>query len=460
MGGKQFVWQDRFNIGVDVIDREHRKLFTIMNKLLSYDENDEKSRWAYQEGIKFFKGHTMKHFAEEELYMASIGYEGYDVHRHIHDNFRKKTLPEIEKELAESYYSPEAVNHFLGVCAGWLIGHTLTEDRAIVGGATSKWSDLLPAEEQVALRDMILRMLSEMFQLDARVISESYGGEKFGKGIYYRLLYGTEKGDRWEFFLVFEEKLLVNTVGKIIGSESDGVNVMLLNATRYTAKQFVERIKEQFPLAEQYEIMEENLLTFEQFESAFGKRNLQSSLLFNTGEGYFAFCVAAPHLLKESLVSAAASASDTAPAIKAENAMAEVEKYLENNVEEEKKKILVVDDSSVILQAMKELLYKDYAVSTAKSGLAAIRSMTLDKPDLVLLDYEMPVCDGKQILEMIRAEEELAGIPVIFLTGRGDKESVKNVIALRPAGYLVKSMKPEEIKGNIDMFFEKMEKIG
>ena len=44
MGGKQFVWQDRFNIGVDVIDREHRKLFTIMNKLLSYDENDEKSR--------------------------------------------------------------------------------------------------------------------------------------------------------------------------------------------------------------------------------------------------------------------------------------------------------------------------------------------------------------------------------------------------------------------------------
>lgn len=125
-----------------------------------------------------------------------------------------------------------------------------------------------------------------------------------------------------------------------------------------------------------------------------------------------------------------------------------------------KKKILVVDDSSVILQAMKELLYKDYAVSTAKSGLAAIRSMTLDKPDLVLLDYEMPVCDGKQILEMIRAEEELAGIPVIFLTGRGDKESVKNVIALRPAGYLVKSMKPEEIKGNIDMFFEKMEKIG
>ena len=83
-----------------------------MNKLSAYDDNDEKSRWAYQEGIKYFKEHAMKHFAEEELYMASIGYEGYDVHRRIHDTFRKKTLPEIEKELAESYYSMESVKHF------------------------------------------------------------------------------------------------------------------------------------------------------------------------------------------------------------------------------------------------------------------------------------------------------------------------------------------------------------
>ena len=75
MGKNQFVWQERFNIGVESIDREHRKLFTIMNKLSAYDDNDEKSRWAYQEGIKYFKEHAMKHFAEEELYMACIGYE-------------------------------------------------------------------------------------------------------------------------------------------------------------------------------------------------------------------------------------------------------------------------------------------------------------------------------------------------------------------------------------------------
>ena len=152
MGGQQFVWQERYNLGVEIIDREHRKLFSIMNKLAAYDENDEKSKWAYQEGIKFFKGHAMKHFAEEEVYMASIGYEGYDMHRRLHDTFRKKTLPEIEKELAMTDYSAEAVRHFLGVCAGWLIGHTLTEDRAIVGNAESMWTGLLPEEEQTAMK--------------------------------------------------------------------------------------------------------------------------------------------------------------------------------------------------------------------------------------------------------------------------------------------------------------------
>ena len=370
----------------------------------------------------------------------------YDVHRRIHDTFRKKTLPEIEKELAESYYSMESVKHFLGVCAGWLIGHTLTEDRAIVGKAESKWGNLLPEEKQIAMKNTVAELLYEMFQIEAKVISESYNGEKFGKGIYYRLVYGTDRGDRWEFFLVFEDRTIVNTVGKFIGAETDGVDVMMMNATRYAAKQFVERIKTHFPNAEQFDIREENLLNYDQFQRAFEKHNPQCSLLFSAKEGYFAYSVMAPHLLEEEI----------ATSIGAENAMAEIKKYLENHEAEKKKKILVVDDSDVMLQAMKRLLEDTYEVSLAKSGRAAIRSMTLDRPDLVLLDYEMPVCDGKQVLEMIRAEEELASTPVIFLTGRTDRESVRNVVALKPAGYLPKSMKSDEIKKNIKAYFDKV----
>ena len=100
--GKQLVWQDRFNIGVDVIDKEHRKLFSILNRLLTNKQQDERSKWIYQEGVKYFKEHAMKHFAEEEVYMASISYAGFETHRRVHDNFRKKTLPALEKELNQA----------------------------------------------------------------------------------------------------------------------------------------------------------------------------------------------------------------------------------------------------------------------------------------------------------------------------------------------------------------------
>lgn len=445
MGNQRFVWQDRYNLGVEVIDKEHRRLFTIMNKLFAYGDDEEKSQWAYQEGVKFFKGHAVKHFAEEEAYMQSIGYEGYKTHKHLHDVFRRETLPAIEKELEETEYSQEAVDHFLGVCAGWLIGHTLTEDRAIIGKSDSKWNDLLPAEQQAAMKEATLRMLNELFQLDAKVISESYSGERFGKGIYYRLIYGSDKGERWEFFLIFEEKLLVNTIGSLMGGESDHVNVMIMNATRYTARQFVERIMVHFPSDNQHDVKKENLLTFDQFEKAFEGRTPQCSMLLDTGEGYFAFCIMAPHLLEKT----------DAVSIQADNAMEEIEKYLSDNETPEKKKILIVDDSALVRQAMKQLFDKDYEVSLASSGMAAIRCLILDKPDLILLDYEMPVCDGKQVLEMIRAESEFAGIPVIFLTGSVDRERIKKILPLKPAGYLLKTLQPQEIKENIDGFFKK-----
>ena len=142
----------------------------------------------------------------------------------------------------------------------------------------------------------------------------------------------------------------------------------------------------------------------------------------------------------------------------ADNAVDQIKKYLKNNDTIKKKKVLVVDDSIVVRQAMKELLSKDYEVVLAESGLSAIRCMILDKPDLVLLDYEMPVCNGRQVLEMIRAEKELADISVIFLTNTVDKESVSKVVSLKPTDYLVKTLKPEDIKKNIDKFFQKQKK--
>ncbi len=139
--------------------------------------------------------------------------------------------------------------------------------------------------------------------------------------------------------------------------------------------------------------------------------------------------------------------------------MTEVEEYLMKREEQEiinqKPKILVVDDSLTIREGMRQLLGEDYEIAVAESGVAAIRTITLNQPDLVLLDYEMPVCDGRQTLEMLRSEKAFEDIPVIFLTGRRDPESMIKVMPLKPAGYLIKGSKPAEIKKEIDAFFEK-----
>ena len=117
------------------------------------------------------------------------------------------------------------------------------------------------------------------------------------------------------------------------------------------------------------------------------------------------------------------------------------------------KKVLVVDDSMTVRQHMGKLLCEDYDITLAESSIAAIRCITLNKPDLVLLDYEMPVCNGEQVLGMIRAEEAFLDTPVIFLTGTVDKERIQRLLPLKPAGYLLKTIRPQEIKGTIDDFF-------
>lgn len=131
---------------------------------------------------------------------------------------------------------------------------------------------------------------------------------------------------------------------------------------------------------------------------------------------------------------------------------------VENEKHEEtggKKSILVVDDSGPSLRAIKGWLEEKYQISVSSSAAMAISFLAEHKPDLILLDYEMPICNGPQFLEMIRAEEKTSDIPVIFLTGKDDADSVKSVISLKPDGYLLKTLPPVKIIETVDQFFAK-----
>ena len=136
-----------------------------------------------------------------------------------------------------------------------------------------------------------------------------------------------------------------------------------------------------------------------------------------------------------------------------------IDNFVQKFSTQSKKKILVVDDSGAMLRNVKAWLEDHYQVVLANSGAMAIKYLATNRPDLVLLDYEMPIINGKQVLEMIRAEQEFADMPVIFLTSKDDKESVLQVMSLKPAGYLLKTLEPAKIIQAIDDFFEKQKAL-
>jgi CheY-like chemotaxis protein len=121
----------------------------------------------------------------------------------------------------------------------------------------------------------------------------------------------------------------------------------------------------------------------------------------------------------------------------------------------QKKRILVVDDDGTMLRTIKSWLSEKYQVFMVNSGMAAITFLAKNQVDLILLDYEMPITTGPKVLEMLRSDPSTSSIPVMFLTVKGDKESVMQVLSLKPEKYLLKTMPPAELIANIDEFFEK-----
>ena len=120
-----------------------------------------------------------------------------------------------------------------------------------------------------------------------------------------------------------------------------------------------------------------------------------------------------------------------------------------------KKNILVVDDDATYLGVVREWLKGTYHVAMATSGLQAIKWLGMNTADLILLDYEMPVTSGPQVLEMLRSDTETRSIPVFFLTGKSDKNSVMQVMSLKPENYLLKTIEQDELLEKLDEFFEK-----
>lgn len=288
---KEVAWDDQFEIGVDSIDNAHRKLFSIVRRLIHLSKDENNGKWACAEGIKYFKTYAIEHFMDEEAYMRSIGYEGYEIHKGLHDNMRYMTLPALEKDLKESGYSQESIQHFLGICLGWLTAHIMIEDRAITGRFSCKRKKDKEGKAMGALEEALSDTIEEIFRLQTEFVSEHYSGEDFGKSIIDRLVYRSEKGTAIQFFLVLEETLVLQTASAMLDMPLKKVDKLVTNAVRELSQNITEHIGTHFHLPSHYHLESNHVITAEQFHEKFHVENFDYSLLLNTGTGYFAFCI-------------------------------------------------------------------------------------------------------------------------------------------------------------------------
>ncbi len=112
---------------------------------------------------------------------------------------------------------------------------------------------------------------------------------------------------------------------------------------------------------------------------------------------------------------------------------------------DEKKRILIIDDDPTYAKMVREWLKEEFHVFVVVSGAQASTFFGKNTADLILLDIEMPVVNGPQVMNMLRKDVKTASIPVIFLTGVGDKASMVQAMSLRPSGYILKAAGREEL---------------
>ena len=123
-------------------------------------------------------------------------------------------------------------------------------------------------------------------------------------------------------------------------------------------------------------------------------------------------------------------------------------------------KVLIVDDDHDSLAYLSSIVgAAGYAVETLSDGSDTVARMRAEPPDMVFLDIQMPRVNGFQVLRAIREEEDLAEIPVVFLsaissvTGEGyDPDKIQTQYGVRPDAFMPKTIEPETIRTQLATF--------
>ena len=114
-------------------------------------------------------------------------------------------------------------------------------------------------------------------------------------------------------------------------------------------------------------------------------------------------------------------------------------------------RVLAIDDEQDILLMIKIALEFDgIPVITAGSGEEGLEVAERERPDVILLDIRLPGIDGWEVLERLKADEALAGIPVVMISAHATPSTPQRAIKLGCKAYLTKPFRPADLRKVVD----------
>ena len=113
--------------------------------------------------------------------------------------------------------------------------------------------------------------------------------------------------------------------------------------------------------------------------------------------------------------------------------------------------ILCVDDEPVNLMILEELLQDSYELTSARSGAGCLQQVEMQKPDLILLDVNMPDIDGLETCARLKADPETAEIPIIFVSALASQEELMAGYEAGGDDYITKPFSEEILQKKIEI---------
>jgi CheY-like chemotaxis protein len=120
-------------------------------------------------------------------------------------------------------------------------------------------------------------------------------------------------------------------------------------------------------------------------------------------------------------------------------------------------KALIVDDSLESRMLLGKILTKTFGaqIIEAAHGKDALRKLSTEKPDVVFLDYEMPIMNGKETLKAIRSMNEYRNLPVVMVTSHDEMILVRELLSYKISAYLIKPFSTDYVVKRLSIIFPK-----